>query len=261
MGTTTTYVHIYKPGDSEVFDEQLNDNANSDVIDAAILVEHNLILAHSGSAAPHAGHAVLSTPNIFQALQTVQVSADTSAVILDTPTLVAAGSLTGSRHVLRARSFDTVAHTRDFLLRARATSNAGAGVLEILTSLDGGAPALLWSISNGSVLSGAVPNAEALFANTMLVAVNGNQDLVSQPTIMFVYISSPGYSVQLPDARAANRPITVYGPGSSGSTVVVSAFGTVSGGSANLTTGAIQNGVVASGDSFTYKSNGTNWIS
>jgi hypothetical protein len=260
MGTTTTYVHIYKPGDSEVFDEQLVDNANSDIVDAAILVEHNLILAHSGAVAPHAGHAVLTTPNIFQALQTILVSADSTGLLFDTPALVAAGTLTGSRATLRARSFDTSAHTRDFIWRARATTTAGAGVLELLSSLDGGAPVLLWSVSAAGIQGGAVPPMELLFTNTALV-LSSNYDLTNSPGVLFVFNTTAGTTVTLPDARTAQRPITIYGPTAAGNTNLASIFGGIFGGSANLTTGAIQNGIVTSGDSFVYKSDGTNWRS
>lgn len=265
MGTRTGYVSIYKPSDSEVFDEQLNDNANSDLIDAQILTEHNLILAHTGAPSPHSGHAVLAGPNVLQGLQTVQVSADSSALMLDTPSLVAPGALTGSRQVLRARSFDSAPHTRDFLWRARAQTNAGAGIIELLTSLDGGAPTVLWSVNSAGIASGAgnVPPMESLFGGTVLNTA-ASVDL-SQPqyaNALYVFPTANGLTITLPDARTTNRPITIYGPPTAGWQVTLaSIFGAISGGSANLTTGTIQNGTVVSGDSFLYKADGASWKS
>jgi hypothetical protein len=260
MGTRTPYVSIYKPADNEVFDQQLNDNADYDLIDAAILNEHNLILAHTGAAAPHSGHAVLVGANLFQGSQQVVAPSDGLAVLVDTGALVAPGTLTGSRHTLRAHSYDTLDHRRDFILRARATNNAGAGIFEILTSLDGATPTLLWSLTNAGVLgANAAPNMELLFANTVLVTA-ASIDLTTLTNVTYVFPTAPNITITLPDARVTNRPITIYGPPTAGTQVTVAATaGAVVGGSANLTTGAVQNGIVVSGDSFPYKANGTDW--
>lgn len=62
----------------------------------------------------------------------------------------------------------------------------------------------------------------------------------------------------LPDPVTNERPITVAAEAGQ---ITVTATGgtTVFGGSTNLVTGAVQNGVVAGGESFTYKSNGIQW--
>jgi hypothetical protein len=260
MGTRTTYVNLYKPADNEVFDQQLNDNADYDLIDAQVLLEHNLIVGHSNAASPHSGHAVLIGTNMFQGQEQIVSSPDALALLVDTGILVAPGTLTGSRATLRAHSYDTQDHRRDFIWRARATSNAGNGILELLTSLDGAAPTVLWSVSQSGAL-GAAPPAELVFANSVLVT-GTSVDLTTLPNVMYVFPTANGLTITLPDARVTNRPITVYGPPIAGqSTTVAAVFGSVSGGSANLTTGAIQNGTVVSGDSFLYKSNTSNWLS
>jgi hypothetical protein len=74
--------------------------------------------------------------------------------------------------------------------------------------------------------------------------------------IMFVFCSA-GITVTLPAAASTNRPITVAAI--TGSTTVAAAGGSVIGGSVNVSTGAVMNGVVSPGDAFGYKSDGTNW--
>jgi hypothetical protein len=260
MGTRTPYVNIYKPADNEVFDQQLNDNADYDLIDAQILIEHNLIIGHSNAASPHSGHAALVGTNLFQGSQQIVQSADAVAVLLDTIALVAPGALIGARHTLRAHSYDTADHRRDFILRARATSNGGNGTLEILTSLDGSAPAVLWSVDSSGAL-GTAPSPELIFANSVL-SPSQSIDLTTLPSVMFVFPTVNGLTITLPDARTAKRPIWIFGPPQANSSVTVAAvFGSVLGGSTNLATGALQNGVVNNLDSFMYKSDLANWKS
>lgn len=260
MGTRTPYVQIYKPADNEVFDQQLNDNADYDLIDAGILTEHNLIVGHSNAASPHTGHAVLVGTNLHQGSQQIVQPADAVAVLLDTVALVAPGALTGSRHTLRAHSYDTTDHRRDFILRARATSNGGNGILEILTSLDGSTPTVLWSVDQQGAL-GAAPSPELFWANAVLKPTT-SIDLTTLPNVLFVFPQQNGLTITLPDARITNRPIWIFGPPQAGASVsLASVFGTITGGSSNLSTGAIQNGIVNNGDSFMYKSDQTNWKS
>lgn len=64
-------------------------------------------------------------------------------------------------------------------------------------------------------------------------------------------------TVTLPAAASALREITVTAV--TGNTTVTAVSGTVIGGSTNTTTGAITNGSCVQGDSFTYRSDGTNW--
>jgi hypothetical protein len=74
--------------------------------------------------------------------------------------------------------------------------------------------------------------------------------------IMWVFCTA-AIQVTLPAAAATHRPITVAAV--TGNSTVIAAAGSVIGGSVNLTTGAIQNGVVNQGEAITYKSDGTNW--
>ena len=73
----------------------------------------------------------------------------------------------------------------------------------------------------------------------------------------FGYLAS-AQSVILPDPTVTERPITII---SEAGTITVTATGgsTVYGGSTNLVTGAIQNGVITAGDAFQFKSNGLQW--
>src|SRR5262249_16800001 len=65
-------------------------------------------------------------------------SADGDALTSYPAALVSAGTQLGGRHILRANAYDTSNHTRDFVCRARTTSNAGLGLFELLTRIDGG---------------------------------------------------------------------------------------------------------------------------
>jgi hypothetical protein len=73
----------------------------------------------------------------------------------------------------------------------------------------------------------------------------------------FGYLAS-AQSLILPDPTLVERPITVV---AEAGTITVTATGgsTVYGGSTNLVTGAIQNGVIVGGDAFQFKSNGIQW--
>jgi hypothetical protein len=44
-----------------------------------------------------------------------------------------------------------------------------------------------------------------------------------------------------------------------GQSTVAAVGGSIIGGSANQTTGAVMNGTILAGEAFTYKSDGTNW--
>jgi hypothetical protein len=65
-------------------------------------------------------------------------------------------------------------------------------------------------------------------------------------------------TVALPDPTLTERPITIAAEVAQ---INMSADGgtTVLGGSVNQVTGAVQNGIVAAGDAYTYKSNGIQW--
>lgn len=94
---------------------------------------------------------------------------------------------------------------------------------------------------------------ENLFAETWhTTAVN----YVVEDDVLFVFCTS-GVQVTLGDAATVNRPIWVIAI--TGQSTVVATGGSVVGGSVNVTTGAVQNGVVNQGDSIGYKADGTNW--
>ena len=102
-------------------------------------------------------------------------------------------------------------------------------------------------------LAAGVLDPEVFYANTRVTAAS-NYTVIAP--IMWVFCTA-AITVTLPAAASANRPITVAAV--VGQSAVNAASGSVIGGSANTTTGAIQNGVVGVGEAFTYRSDGTNW--
>lgn len=96
---------------------------------------------------------------------------------------------------------------------------------------------------------------ESLYAGSHTSTAT-NYVVSATTNVMWVFCTA-AVTVTLPAAASTNRPITVAAV--NGQSGVNAAAGSVIGGSANLTTGAIQNGVVAAGEAFTYKSDGTNW--
>jgi hypothetical protein len=75
--------------------------------------------------------------------------------------------------------------------------------------------------------------------------------------VMYVWCQVAGLTITL--TAPMNRPVTIRS--NTGSTTVISTSGSVIGGSVNTTTGAVQNGIIASGDAITYKWDGANWAS
>jgi len=106
------------------------------------------------------------------------------------------------------------------------------------------------SVTAAKLASGML---ESLFASTW--TTQGTNYVVAAG-IMFVFASA-AITITLPAAASTNRPITVVGV--TGQSTIAAAGGSVIGGSINTSTGAVQNGVLAAGDSLTYKSDGTNW--
>lgn len=92
---------------------------------------------------------------------------------------------------------------------------------------------------------------ENIFAGTR---VNTAVNYVVVVPIMWVFCTA---AVQVTLPASAERQITVSAV--TGNSTVVAAAGSVIGGSVNLTTGVIQNGVVNQGEAITYKWDGTNW--
>ena len=73
--------------------------------------------------------------------------------------------------------------------------------------------------------------------------------------VMYVWCQVGGLTITL--TGGINRPVTVRS--NTGQTTVASTSGSVIGGSARTDTGAVANGIIASGEAFTYKWDGTNW--
>lgn len=102
-------------------------------------------------------------------------------------------------------------------------------------------------------------DAESIYKTTTLRSNAPSVAAVSLAGILYFFgYLATAQSVILPDPTTNERPITIA---AEAGTITVTATGgtTVVGGSTNLTTGAVQNGVVAGGDSFQYKSNGIQW--
>ena len=94
---------------------------------------------------------------------------------------------------------------------------------------------------------------EALFGGSWQVTAVNYTVTVDK---LYVFCTA-GVTVTLPAAATTARPITVIGV--TGNSTVVSAGGTVIGGSVNVSTGVVTNGAVSAGESLTYKSDGTTW--
>jgi len=89
---------------------------------------------------------------------TINPSVSSDALMVYTPLLVSAGTAASGNLVIRANSYDTSNHTRDFAFAVGTTSNAGAGYLGIYTRLDGaGYSQLLTVTSAGAVGVGIIP--------------------------------------------------------------------------------------------------------
>jgi hypothetical protein len=100
---------------------------------------------------------------------------------------------------------------------------------------------------------------ESMFKNTTLRSnvTPVTAAMLAGKLYFFGYLAS-AQSVVLPDPTLTERPITIS---AESGTITVTATGgsAVIGGSTNLTTGAIQNGIVVPGDAYSYKSNGIQW--
>lgn len=100
-------------------------------------------------------------------------------------------------------------------------------------------------------------NPESLYAGATVVLTTTPYTVPA--TISYVFAQTGASSVVLPAPATAARPITIRADGPT-ATVTATGGSQVYGGSADLTTGAVQNGVITSGEAFTYKSTGSNWI-
>jgi len=112
-----------------------------------------------------------------------------------------------------------------------------------------GAKLLDGSVTYAKLAAGIV---ESLFTGT--VVTTGVNLAVAAP-VMYVFCTA-AVTVTLP-VIGTNRPITIVAL--SGQVTVAATSGGVLGGSINTSTGAVMNGICSSGDSLTYKSDGTNW--
>ena len=119
---------------------------------------------------------------------------------------------------------------------------------------------ILWQRSGAAGV--AVPVGVDQYANLVFTRQNTSTDYTVAATVSVVFIQgATGRTITLPDPTVEDRPITVYASNSAvvNNTVVASGGSTVFGGSTDLTTGAVINGRVTTGDSFQYYSDGTNW--
>jgi|SRR5580765_1162136 len=100
---------------------------------------------------------------------------------------------------------------------------------------------------------------ESMYKNTTLRSnvTPVTATMLAGKLFFFGYLAS-AQSVVLPDPTLTERPITIA---AEAGTITVTATGgsTVFGGSTNLVTGAVQNGVIVAGDAYCYKSNGIQW--
>lgn len=142
----------------------------------------------------------------------------------------------------------------------KVSPNGTAAVAPLTTIGPGGSPQV--AVGNhahgaGGYSSQSVTTIETLFGATWVntaVAYGGGGTFGANITYVFC---TAGVTITLPAAGSTNRPITVSAI--TGSTTVVSAGGSVIGGSVNTSTGAVMNGIVSPGDAMTYKSDGSNW--
>lgn len=117
--------------------------------------------------------------------------------------------------------------------------------------------------SGGTALAYLHPSAgsdpESMYKNTTLRSnvASVTAAMLAGKLFFFGFLASP-QALILPDPTLTERPITIA---AEAGTINCTATGgtTVIGGSANLVTGAVQNGVVVAPDSFTFKSNGLQW--
>jgi hypothetical protein len=117
------------------------------------------------------------------------------------------------------------------------------------------------TLPGAKLVDGSVTNAklatpitqETLFAGSW---VNTGTNYTVATGVMFVFATA-AITVTLPAANVTNRPITVAAV--TGQSTVAAVGGSIIGGSANQTTGAVMNGTILAGEAFTYKSDGTNW--
>lgn len=95
---------------------------------------------------------------------------------------------------------------------------------------------------------------EDLYSGALTVQ-SANYTVPLASNVMFVWCQA---AITVTLTSGANRPITVR-MNVAGNATVVATAGSVIGGSAHPTTGAIQNGIVSAGEAFTYKWDGNNW--
>lgn len=107
--------------------------------------------------------------------------------------------------------------------------------------------------SGGLLGGGAFGGIEALYTGT---AVTTAVSYTVAANVLYVFTTA-AVTITLPAAASTNRPIEVIAV--TGASTVVSAGGSVIGGSINVTNGTVMNGTVSAGDAITFKSDGTAW--
>jgi hypothetical protein len=107
---------------------------------------NNMVIACLSAVGSADGGGTIHGPVILN------LAANQNAWILDAGALSAAGIQISPRAVWRANAYDTANHQRNLIWRARSTTNAGLGVLELLTSLDAGAESTIFSYDTNGQL-------------------------------------------------------------------------------------------------------------
>jgi len=122
-------------------------------------------------------------------------------------------------------------------------------------NVDGAVTDASLHVTGATTLDGTITTTQidGLFAGTV---ANPSTSYVVVTKIMYVFAQA-ALTVTLPAAATTNRPIEVWAL--NGQVNVNASGGTVYGGSINLATGAVQNGIILTGDAITYKSDLTNW--
>jgi hypothetical protein len=83
----------------------------------------------------------------------INAAADTDSLMLYSPALSSAGMQDGPLFWMRACSYDTANHNRDFGLQVETTSDGGNGVLQFLSRLDGGSSSTILEVDQSGNLT------------------------------------------------------------------------------------------------------------
>lgn len=142
-------------------------------------------------------------------------------------------------------------HTHNGSHQGGIITAVGPGAITSAMIADGAIQTV--DIADGAVTAAklAAGILETLFAGTSAIVPGATYTVA--PGIMYVFCQA-ACTVTFP-AITTNRPIEVWALNGQ----VTLAGGTFVGGSINLATGAVTNGVITTGDAISYKSDGSSW--